>query len=219
MNLKRLEEEQIEIGNKAILSDPGRIEYVIGVDQAFFRVGREEYVVSASVLMKYPEMEIAEQHHLIEEVKFPYIPTFLMYRESKPAIKAVRAVMRENAVVMVDGSGLAHPRKCGLATYIGVVLDIPTIGITKKRLYGEVRGEGDVRELHAHGMVVGYELKTCRRCRPIYISVGHRFTPEKALEVVRNCLKGYKLPEPVRIADRLSKEIKSEYLSNLDAAL
>lgn len=219
MNLKKLEEEQIEIGRRAILSDPGRIEYAIGVDQAFFRVGRKEYVVSASVLMKYPEMEVVERHHLIDEVKFPYIPTFLMYRESGPAIRAVRAVMRENAIVMVDGSGLAHPRKCGLATYIGVVLDVPTIGITKKSLYGDVRGEGDAKELHAHGMVVGYELKTCRRCRPIYISVGHRFTPEKALEVVRNTLKGYKLPEPVRLADRLSKEVKSEYLSNLDATL
>ncbi|WP_456369258.1 endonuclease V [Geoglobus sp.] len=164
-------------------------------------------------------MVVVEQHHLVEEVTFPYIPTFLMYRESGPAIRAVRAVLRENAVVMVDGSGLAHPRRCGLATYIGVVLDIPTIGITKKRLYGEVVGEGDVKELHAHGTVVGYELKTCGRCRPIYISVGHKFTPEKALEVVKSCLRGYKLPEPVRIADRLSKEVKSEYLSHLDATL
>ena len=219
MNLKELEREQIEIGKSVRLEDPENVEHVAGVDQAFFKAGDREYVVSAAVLMSYPELEIMEQYHAVMEVKFPYIPTFLMYRESDAAMKAVEGVLRDNTVVMVDGSGLAHPRKCGLATYIGVVLDVPTIGITKKRLYGEVRGEGDVRELHAHGMLIGYEMKTCRRCKPIYISVGHRITPERAIEIVKGCLRGYKLPEPVRLADRLSKNVRSEYLANLDSSL
>ncbi len=219
MNLKELERIQKKIAEKVKIERLKRVDYVAGVDQAFFRIDEREYIVSSAVLMNFPDLELLASSSTVEEVKFPYIPTFLMFRESKPALKVLRGILRKNSVVMVDGSGLAHPRKCGIATYIGVKLETPTIGITKKRLFGEVHGEGKVNKLFADGRHVGYQLKTCRRCNPIYISVGNLITPEDALNVVMKCLKGYKLPEPVRIADRLSKEKKSEYLSNLDPAL
>ncbi len=218
MNLKRLEEIQKKIAESVKIREVSQVDYVAGVDQAFFKAGAKEYVVSSAVLMSYPDLEFIDSSSLFEEVRFPYIPTFLMFREAKPAMKVLQSILRDNTVIMVDGSGLAHPRMCGIATYIGVKLENPTIGITKKRLFGEVTGDGEVRKLLANNMHVGYELKTCRRCNPIYVSVGNLITPENALSIVQRCLKGYKLPEPVRIADRLSKEKKSEYLSNLNSS-
>ncbi|AIY89207.1 endonuclease V [Geoglobus acetivorans] len=217
MNLKRLREIQNEISNRVTISEVEEIEYVAGVDTAFFRHSGTEYAVSSAVLMSYPELELMIAESVVDTVDFPYIPTYLMFRESRTAIKALKKVLREKTVVMVDGSGLAHPRRCGIATYIGVELSLPAIGITKKRLCGEIAGEGDVKKLIVDGEHVGYEILTCRRCKPIYVSVGNRITPEKALEVVMNCLRGYKLPEPVRIADKYSKKVKSQYLSDLDS--
>ncbi len=219
MNLKRLEEIQKKIAEKVKIKEIEKVDYVAGVDQAFFKVEGKEYIVSSAILMSYPDLEFIDSSSLVEEVKFPYIPTFLMFRESKPALKVLKDVLRKNTVIMVDGSGLAHPRRCGIATYIGVKLENPTIGITKKKLFGDVRGEGDAKKLFVDGIHVGYVLKTCKRCNPIYVSVGNLITPENALNIVLKCLKGYKLPEPVRIADRLSKEAKSEYLSNFNSSL
>lgn len=219
MNLEELAEIQRKISEKVVISDPEGIDYVAGIDTAFFKVKGNEYAISSAVLMTYPELEIMDEFSVIDSVDFPYIPTFLMFRESKTAIEALKKVLRDKTVVMVDGSGLAHPRRCGIATYIGVELSLPSIGITKKKLYGDIVGEGDVKLLLADDSHVGYELKTCERCRPIYISVGNLITPEKALEIVKNCLRGYKLPEPLRIADKISKEKKSEYLSNLNSSI
>ena len=219
MNLKELEEVQRRIAERVRIEEAGEVSYVAGVDQAFFKHGNVEYVVSSAVLMSYPDLKLIDSSSLVEEVEFPYIPTFLMFRESKPALKVLRKILREKTVIMVDGSGLAHPRKCGIATYIGVKLENPSIGITKKKLFGEIRGEEEPKKLFVDGMHVGYQLKTCRRCNPIFVSVGNLITPEESLEIVKNCLRGYRLPEPVRIADRLSKEKKSEYLSDFNSAL
>ncbi len=219
MNLKELEKIQREIAEKVRIKKLRKVDYVAGVDQTFFKVKEEEYIVSSAILMTFPELEPVSSENVVEKVTFPYIPTFLMFRESRPAIRVLKKILRENSVVMVDGSGLAHPRRCGLATYIGVKLEIPSIGITKKRLFGEIYGKGEIRKMFADDMHIGYELKTCKRCNPIYISVGNLITPENALDIVQKCLKGYKLPEPVRIADKLSKEKRLEYLSNFDSSI
>ena len=215
MNLEELAEKQVRIGEMVRIEEPKKIEYVIGVDQSFFKKGKKEYIISVSVLFEFPELRLVDENYVVEEINFPYIPTFLMFRESDAGIKAIEGILRDNSLAMVDGSGLAHPRKCGLATYIGVVMGIPSIGVTKKKLFGEVKGKGEVKEIFAHGMKIGYEIKTCRKCKPIYISVGNMITPERALDVVRKTLKGHKLPEPIRIADRKAKELRLKYLSNL----
>jgi len=215
MNLEELAEKQIRIGEMVKIEDPERIDYIAGVDQSFFKKDEKEYIISVSVLFEFPDLRLIDDHHVVERVDFPYIPTFLMFRESDAGIKAIERILRDNTVAMVDGSGLAHPRKCGLATYIGVVMGIPSIGVTKRKLFGEVKGEGELKEIFAHGMKIGYEIKTCRKCKPIYISVGNMITPEKALYIVRKTLRGHKLPEPIRIADKKAKELRLKYLSNL----
>ncbi len=217
MNLKELEEFQLKLSKKVVLEDRIKIEdlkFVAGVDQAF--VGNK--VISACVLLSFPELEVVKEGVEIENVEFPYIPTFLMFREGKPAVNVVKKVLKDvdNVVLLVDGSGIAHPRKCGLATYIAIETGIPSIGITKRRLYGRVEEPRDVMEakpIYDNSEIIGYALKPCKNCNPIYISPGNYVKPETALKIVKSCLRGYKLPEPIRLAHNLANKSKNRKLS------
>ena len=203
MNLEKLKKLQEELASRVVLEDKysiDEVEYVVGVDQAF--VG--DKVISAAVKFSFPELEEIEGVTTVEDAKFPYIPTFLMFREGEPAVNAVKKVLTGRTVILVDGSGIAHPRRCGLATFIALSTGEPAVGITKKKLYGEIRQNGNRTLLMDNGEVIGYVLKTCKRCNPIYISPGSFITPETSLRIVEMCLRGYKLPEPVRAAHRLA---------------
>ncbi len=203
--LKRLQEE---LAKNVVLEDRygiEEIEYVIGVDQAFVK----DKVVSAAVKFTFPELEEVESNSSVDEVNFPYIPSFLMFREGDPAVNAVSPLISGRCVIIVDGSGIAHPRRCGLATYVAIKTDTPSVGVTKKKLYGEERGENGLIALKDGDETIGYVLKSCRRCKPIYVSPGNYITPRTALLVVKYCLRGYRLPEPIRAAHRLANEIKA----------
>ncbi len=206
IDLDRLKKMQFEIANSVVLEDKYRMEevkHVVGVDQAF--VG--DMVVSCAVRLKYPELTLEEEKCEVEEVRFPYIPTFLMFREGDPAVKVVSSILLPKTVILVDGSGIAHPRRCGLATYVALKTGEAAIGITKRKLWGEeVEKNGETALVH-DGEVIGYVLKTCKRCKPIYISPGSYISPRTSLEFVKTCLRGYKLPEPVRLAHNLATEV------------
>lgn len=207
MNLDELRKIQEEMASKVVLEDMYSLEdirYVVGVDQAFLK----NKVISCAVKFTFPELERVDEAVDVEEVEFPYIPTFLMFREGEPAVNAVRRVAEKKSIILVDGSGIAHPRKCGLATYIAISLSLPSVGITKKRLYGEIVEENGMVKLKDGKRTIGYVLKTCKRCKPIFISPGNYISPETALKVVQMCLKGYKLPEPIRAAHKLANDKK-----------
>lgn len=215
-DLEELKKSQQELAEKVVLTDKfdvEGIEYVAGVDQSF--VG--EKVISACALLKFPSLEPVRGKTTVENVTFPYIPTFLMFREGMPAVRAVSTTVgeldRSKVAVVVDGSGIAHPRKCGLACYVAVKTELPTIGITKKRLFGEVEEPQEFLEskpIMNEDELVGYALKTCKRCKPIYISPGGNIIPKTALSFTAECLKGYKLPEPVRVAHELATEARKK---------
>ncbi len=217
MNLKELEVYQRELAKRVILKDKidlKDLKYIAGVDQAFV----DSKVISACVLLKFPSLETVKDDVVIDEVSFPYIPTFLMFREGEPAVKVVKKVLKDvdNVVLIVDGSGIAHPRRCGLATYIAIKTGIPTIGVTKRRLYGRVEEPKEVMEakpIFDDSEIIGYALKTCGRCKPIYISPGSYVTPETALKVVKMCVRDHKLPEPIRLAHNLANASKNRRLS------
>ncbi len=216
MNLEKLKAIQEEFSRKVVLEDMfslDEVRYVVGVDQAFLN----DEVISCAVKFTFPELERVDEAVGVEKVDFPYIPTFLMFREGEPAVKVVRKVVEEKTVILVDGSGIAHPRKCGLATYIAISVGKPAVGITKKKLYGEVVKEDGLTKLKDGEKTIGYVLKTCKRCNPIYISPGSYISPETSLRIVEMCLRGYKLPEPIRMAHNLAGEVKKSLLSNLKA--
>jgi len=182
-------------------------ESAAGVDVSYGPKG----VVAAYVEMKNKNEVVYKKSICRDRVKFPYIPGYLAFRELPfldELLEAVRTEDRLADVIFVDGNGLLHPRKAGLATHLGVVFDQPTIGIAKKLLCGKTEGtdlaEGEAREVRLEGKVIGAEVKTYYRANPIYVSVGNRIRLSQAEDLTRKYSK-YKLPEPLRQAHKSAK--------------
>lgn len=158
----------------------------------------------AVVVLRYPEFSIVEVEVVEGKITFPYIPGLLSFRESPLVLAACEKVRNVPDLVVVDGQGIAHPRRFGLASHVGLFLDLPTIGCAKSILCGQHRpvGEevGSHSELFDNGELIGAALRTKLRVKPIYISVGHKIDLASALQWAINCCRGYRLPEPTRLA-------------------
>jgi deoxyribonuclease V len=151
----------------------------------------------------------------IDQVIFPYIPTFLSFREGPAIMSAFEKLKNRPDILMVDGAGINHPRRAGIATHIGVALDVPTIGITKKLLCGsgeEPVDTGEAAPLIFEGRQVGWLLRSIKRSRAIIVAPGHRVSLESSLSIVRSCLRGHKLPEPAKLAHLYANEEKKRFL-------
>lgn len=170
------------------------------------------------VVAAYVEMDDRGEEIIYRETfrkdraKFPYIPGYLAFRELPFLNKLLENVNRDRGlaeVIFVDGNGLLHPRRAGLATHLGVVLDHPTIGIAKKLLCGEVEsdssGERGWRKIMLEGEKIGLEIKTFNRANPIYVSIGNRIKLDQAGDLTEEA-SSYKLPEPLRQAHKTAKD-------------
>jgi deoxyribonuclease V len=155
-----------------------------------------------------PNLDVVEQVVHREPTRMPYIPGLLSFREIPAALKAFEKLSVMPELVMVDGQGIAHPRRLGVAAHLGLWLDLPTIGIAKSRLYGKYTEVGEQRgdwvPLYAGKERIGAVLRSRAKVKPVYVSPGHRITLESSLEWVMRCLGRTKLPEPTRLADRLA---------------
>lgn len=178
---------------------------VAGVDVHYAR--RAGLVVAAAVRLDAGAAPCASAMG-IRPLAFPYVPGLLAFREAPAALEAL-AVLGPFDLLFVDGHGLAHPRRFGIACHLGVLLDVPTIGVAKSRLVGEHAEpgpeEGAAVPLLDRGEVVGMVVRTRARVRPVYVSVGHRVSLERAVELVLRFSRGFRLPEPTRLADHLSR--------------
>jgi deoxyribonuclease V len=183
---------------------------VAGVDAAYDRVDKR--IFGAAALYTYPELVLLEEAGVEDDIPFPYVPGLLSFREA-PILAAALANLRQiPEVVLVDGQGIAHPRGLGLAAHLGVLLDIPTIGVAKSRLVGQ-GAEPDaaarsVSPLVWEGKVVGLMVRTRARVKPLYLSPGHRLTLEECREIALGCVTRYRLPLPLRQADMLSRRLR-----------
>jgi deoxyribonuclease V len=161
-------------------------------------------VRGAVVIMRYPELDAVEQAIAEGAPRFPYIPGLLSFRESPVLLAAFARIQRVPDLILVDGQGLAHPRRCGIASHLGLILGVPTIGCAKSRLIGDHGSlgdnAGDYTELLDGGEVIGVALRTRPRSNPLYISIGHLVDLEAALHWTLACCRGYRLPEPTRLA-------------------
>ena len=185
---------------------PESLRTVAGVDAAYREGGR-----AAVVVLSYPDMEPLEEVVASRETVFPYVPGLLSFREAPPVLDALAKLRTRPDLLIFDGQGYAHPRRLGLAAHLGVYLDMPSIGCAKSRLIGRYTepgpNPGDSSPLTDHGEVIGAVLRTKPRTNPLFISVGHKIDLDTAVAVVLRCLRGYRLPEPTRLADRLSKAL------------
>ena len=208
LRMNRLLEVQRKIASRVDLEDSYSAEFVAGVDQAFLD-GR---VVSGAVVVG-PTLEVIGRASCIMSAAFPYIPGLLSFREGPAAIRAVRKLSPKPTLLFVYGCGINHPRMAGLASFIGVLTNMPTIGVTKNVLCGE--GElpekfGQAAPLLHDGKQVGHLLKSKDGCRPIVIAPGHRVSMRSSLKLVRRYLVNHKLPEPCWLAHVHVNQVKRE---------
>jgi len=179
---------------------------IAGVDAAF----DGERVIAVASLFAYPSLTHMTDAISIEEIRFPYIPGFLSFREGHAIISAIGKLRNKPDVIIVDGQGIAHPRRLGIASHIGVLLDIPTIGCAKSRLVGEYAEPGPENgrwsPLIYKGEQVGAVLRTRDHVKPVFVSPGHLIDLPSSIAILRKCLTRYRLPEPIRMADHISKE-------------
>jgi deoxyribonuclease V len=182
-------------------------EYVAGVDAAF----SDDMVTAAACLFTYPAIDYREDAVVREKTGFPYVPGYLTFREGSAIIKAVKTLKTPPDVILFDGQGIAHPRGTGIASHIGVILNKPTIGCAKSRLVGEFEepgtDKGDWVYLYYNGRRVGVVLRTRRGVKPVFVSPGHMMDIQSSVKIVMGCIAGYKIPEPLRRADLLSKRL------------
>jgi len=182
------------------------VHYVAGVDVGFPERGA---VTRAAVaVLSFPGLEPVEQSVVCVPTRFPYVPGLLSFREVPAIVAAFEGIRTVPQLTLCDGQGYAHPRRFGLACHLGLVMDLPCIGVAKSRLVGthEPLGEdkGDYQPLLDHGEQVGVVLRTRRRVRPLFVSIGHRVGLASAVEYVLACTTRYRLPETTRAADRLA---------------
>ncbi len=203
---------QRELASQVIRTDQlnSDIRYVAGVDMAINE--ENELARAAVVLLSYPDMEILERHVYEEPVRMPYIPGLLSFREVPCILGAFARLRQQPDLVMVDGQGIAHPRYLGIASHLGLWLDLPTIGCAKSILRGHYDEKALSEEagswvpLMFKNERVGAAVRTRSHVKPMIISLGHRISLESSIHYVLACSKGYRLPEPTRQADKLSKD-------------
>jgi deoxyribonuclease V len=178
---------------------------VAGVD-IHYAAGR---AVAAVVVLGLPGLEPIAQATASVPLSYPYVPGLLSFREGPAALAAIARLAVQPDVLMFDGHGLAHPRRFGIASHIGVLLDIPAIGCAKTRLIGRYPEPGLKRGrfsyLRDRGRIIGAALRTRDRVAPVFVSAGHRVSLKDSLHVVLGCCAGFRLPETTRCADRLAR--------------
>ncbi|HET9979255.1 MAG TPA: deoxyribonuclease V [Ktedonobacterales bacterium] len=182
-----------------------QIHTVAGVDASYREIGR-----AAIAVFSFPNLALIEEVTAMREAPFPYIPGLLAFREGPVALAAYERLTIQPDLLIFDAHGYAHPRRMGLASHLGVYLDRPSIGCAKSRLTGAYEEPGPEpgawSSLVSRGEEIGRVVRTKARTKPIFVSVGYRITLPLAVEVVLRCVRGYRLPEPTRIADKLTKQ-------------
>ena len=198
--LKIQQELAVRISKRSTVATP---RFIAGVDISAGRRGQETATGSV-VVLRYPELEVTEIQIAHGKLTFPYIPGLLSFRESPLLLEACQKLTICPDLILVDGQGIAHPRRLGLASHLGLLLNTPTIGCAKSLLCGnhEVPGPepGRYSEINYKGNIIGTALRTKLKVKPVYVSVGHKIDLETAMQWVINCCRGYRLPEPTRMA-------------------
>jgi len=201
----RARELQNELVAKLILHDedlPDKIKTIAGADISYSRNSNIFFAVV--IILDFPTMEIIEQASFSEKVDFPYIPGLLTFREGPVLLKAFRKLSFPPDVIIFDGHGISHPRGVGLASHMGLFLNIPSIGCAKTKLvgsYDEAGSEpGDYSTLVYNDEIRGVVLRTKKNVKPVFVSQGHKIGLEKAIDITLSSCRGYRLPEPTRKA-------------------
>lgn len=186
------------------------IRTVAGIDCALSKDGQK--IIACIVALNWPGLETIEVTNAIRKLKFPYVPGLLSFREGPVCIAAIKKLKQAPDVFLVDGQGIAHPRRLGLATHLGLFLDRPTIGCAKSRLTGTYQTpaaeKGSYCLLKDKGQTIGAVVRTRTNVKPMFISVGNKCLLEDAIRITLACAIKYRLPEPTRLAHQQVGKLK-----------
>lgn len=197
---------QGNIARSIILADKfDKISLIGGADVAF----GQKYAYGAFTVLSFPELKLIEHKFSKVRITMPYVPGFLSFREEPAVVAAFDKLKIKPDIILLDGQGIAHPRSAGLASALGVTLDIPTIGCAKTRLVGEYSSfgatKGSASPLIYKNKKIGYVLRTRDNTNPIFVSPGHKVCLATAKRIALACCTKYRIPEPLRFAHTYSK--------------
>jgi deoxyribonuclease V len=204
LDLDELARMQEKIAKRVILEDRFRkLETIAGCDISFAR-GDKAY--AACAVLDYGSLRVLKRKIVAVKLKFPYIPTFLAFRELEAMLRVIKGI--EADVYMVGAQGRAHPRRAGLACHLGVALNRPALGVAKSRLCGSAEDppseRGAYTMLQDGGEIVGAVLRTQVGSKPVYVSVGHKLSLKTAIRITLETTRTHRLPEPLRAAHELA---------------
>lgn len=211
-NIDNAKEIQNRLKHKVkICSLKSKLSFIVGVDGAFI----DDKVIGTACLYTFPELNLIEETYSVLPSTFPYISGFLSFREGPAIIEAINKLIHKPDLIVFDGQGIAHPKNFGIASHIGVLLNIPTIGCAKSRLIGTYKEpgmkKGQWSELIFKNQIVGSVLRTRDNTRPVFVSPGHLIDTTSAREIVILCTTKFRIPEPLRRADIISRKIKKSF--------
>lgn len=188
----------------------GAIRVIAGADVSFDKGKQEAY--GGVICYGFPDLEEIERTSARAPITFPYVPGLLTFREAPVLLKAFARLKIEPDLIIFDGQGLAHFRRMGLATHMGILLDKPTVGCAKSRLIGTFENPGDdagsYSPLRDGGETIGAVLRTRTSVNPVFVSQGHRVSYKTCVDIVLACVDGYRIPKPTREADHYVSRIK-----------
>jgi len=204
---------QRELSSKLIIKPlEKKVELIAGVDVAYEK--EEKRMFAGVVVLSFPSLSLIEEVCAEEEVRFPYVPGLLTFREAEAILKALSRLENSPDLFIFDGQGIAHPRRMGIAAHLGVIIDRPSIGCAKSRLVGTFakvpERRGSYSLLYYRGKTIGAVVRTKDRVKPLFVSPGHLIDIEGAISFVLACSKGYRLPEPTRQAHLFVNRVKRE---------
>ena len=187
------------------------ISSVAGADVSYAKRGGEG--IAAMLVLSYPELDLMDEAFARGKVSFPYIPGLLSFREAPLLIEVFQRLQHLPDVVLYDGQGIAHPRSLGLASHMGLFLELPSVGCAKKKLVGDFEEvglqPGSTTPLKIEGKIIGAVIRTRRGVKPVFVSPGHLIDLESSIELVLKTCRGFRLPEPLRRAHLMVKRIRS----------
>jgi deoxyribonuclease V len=183
--------------------------FIAGLD---ISVNRVNQATVAAVVLNYPELKVVETVVIKAKTTFPYVPGLLSFREIPLSLQACENIKTTPELVLVDGQGIAHPRRIGLASHLGLFLNVPTIGCAKSWLYGRYHDPAADAGSYSYltdsaGITIGAVVRTKSYVKPLFISIGHKIDLSSSIHWVLQCCRGYRLPEPTRLAHLTSKGI------------
>lgn len=212
-NIRDARDVQEELSHEVKITPLGmQPEYIAAADAAF----TDNEIISAVCIYKYHGLEYLEHVIAARKITFPYVPGYLTFREGPAIMEAIKKLKTMPDVIIFDGQGIAHPRGLGIASHIGVLLDIPAIGCAKSRLIGTFKEPGKRKGQWSHLIhnkkIVGAVLRTRDNVRPVFVSAGHKIDIETSVDIIVHCTENFRIPLPQRCADMLTKRIKQKIL-------